>query len=100
LRFLIVGSWKLTITAVANPPDQTRETEYSEGRHAGRNREKDAARSIAEASDQEATSDGYRGADKRPRDRPLHSARALTGAVQSIPHTKEAEDGADRPQVG
>jgi hypothetical protein len=42
LRFLIVGVWKLTITAVVNPPDQ-----YSEGRHAGRNGEKDAARPAA-----------------------------------------------------
>jgi len=32
---------------VGNPPDQTRETKYSEGRHAGRNGEKDAARPAA-----------------------------------------------------
>ena len=90
----------LTTTAVANPPDQIRETKEPERRHAGGNREKDATRPIAEASDQEATRDGYRGADKRPRDRPLHSACALTGAVQGIPHTKEAEEGTDRPEVG
>src|SRR5256884_9425909 len=28
LRLLIVALWKLTITAVANPPGQTRETKY------------------------------------------------------------------------
>src|SRR5205807_259611 len=83
-----------------NALDQTRETKEPERRHAGGNREKDATRPIAEASDQEATRDGYRGADKRPRDRPLHSACALTGAVQGIPHTKEAEEGTDRPEVG
>jgi len=59
LRFLPRGSWKPTTTAVANPPDKTWKTEDSEGRHAGRSREKDAARPIAEASDQVATNDGY-----------------------------------------
>src|SRR5260221_4824186 len=98
-RQIVEHLTSLDCLRVADPQNQARKAYDAERRHAEARSEEDATKTAAGVDGQQAAADRDHGADEGAGDRPLHSARALTGAIERISQAKEPEEWTRRTKV-